>query len=487
MKYTLKRQLTFIFIGLITSVLVSCIIINLCFLDEYYLDNKEKDLQVMYKQLEKLSESEVEITGEIKHILQGMVERKNITFLIQDSTGEVAISTANDQQWLQFQLVSYLFDKNNSVLEVIESTDDYEIVRAEDPRTGSEYLEMWGYFGNSHAFLLRSPMESIQESAQLANRFLLQVGGWFLILSALLIGFISKKISDPILELAQLSKRMADLDFEAKYTHGGENEIGILGSSFNVMSDKLKTTISELKTANNELQQDIKNKEKQARMRSDFLSNVSHELKTPIALIQGYAEGLKEGIIEDPESRDYYCEVIMDEADKMNKLVRNLLELNHLENASEELQLERFNIVEIIQGVLQSLDIVIQQKECRILLDFPPVVYVWGDQFKVELVLRNYLTNALNHLDEKKVIQVKIEQKDNARISVFNTGKAIPEEDIQRVWEKFYKVDKARTREYGGNGIGLSIVKAIMESFQQQYGVRNYDNGVEFWFELDIK
>ena len=115
-------------------------------------------------------------------------------------------------------------------------------------------------------------------------------------------------------------------------------------------------------------------------------------------------------------------------------------------------------------------------------------MYVWGDEFKVEQVVRNYFTNALNHVEGDKVIEIKIKkQDDKVRISVFNTGKPIPDEDLNQIWDKFYKVDKARTREYGGNGIGLSIVKAIMNSLQQEYGVQNYENGVEFWFELDSK
>ena len=223
-------------------------------------------------------------------------------------------------------------------------------------------------------------------------------------------------------------------------------------------------------------------------MRTEFLANVSHELKTPIALIQGYAEGLKEGINDDQESRDFYCDVIMDEAGKMNKLVRNLLDLNQLEFGKDNLRFERFDIRELIGGVLQSSEIMIEQKEAKVIFNQEEPVYVWGDEFKVEQVVRNYFTNALNHIEGDKIIEMKLKKHDDkVRISVFNTGKPIPEEDLNQIWDKFYKVDKARTREYGGNGIGLSIVKAIMNSLQQEYGVQNYENGVEFWFELDSK
>jgi len=300
--------------------------------------------------------------------------------------------------------------------------------------------------------------------------------------------YFSKRLSEPILELAELSKKMADLDFEAKYSGGGSAELEVLGQNYNAMSEKLEQTISNLKKANNELTKDIEQKEKIDSMRTEFLANVSHELKTPIALIQGYAEGLKEGINEDQESRDFYCDVIMDEAGKMNKLVRNLLDLNQLEFGKDNLRFERFDIRELIGGVLQSSEIMIEQKEAKVIFNQEESVYVWGDEFKVEQVVRNYFTNALNHIEGDKIIEMKLKKHDDkVRVSVFNTGKPIPEEDLAQIWDKFYKVDKARTREYGGNGIGLSIVKAIMNSLQQEYGVQNYENGVEFWFELDSK
>ena len=296
------------------------------------------------------------------------------------------------------------------------------------------------------------------------------------------------RITKPLLKLTEISRRMSNLDFEARYEGGGEDEIGTLGENFNKMSEELEHTISELKTANNELQEDIEQKKQIDEMRKEFLSNVSHELKTPIALIQGYAEGLKECINDDAESREFYCEVIMDESAKMNNMVKKLLTLNQLEFGNDQTAMERFDLTDLVRGVVQAAQLLADQKEAQIAFPQVEPVYVWGDEFKVEEVVTNYVSNALNHVDGDKKIEVKIMRKDNhVRLSVFNTGKPIPEEDLDKIWIKFYKVDKARTREYGGSGIGLSIVKAIMESMHQKFGVVNYDNGVEFWFELEEK
>lgn len=292
----------------------------------------------------------------------------------------------------------------------------------------------------------------------------------------------------PILELTDISKRMTELDFEAKYLPRTKyNEIDELGAHMNELSNTLERTISELKSANNQLLIDIEKKTQVDRMRKEFLSNVSHELKTPLALIQGYAEGLRECINEDAESRDFYCEVIMDEADKMNRMVQKLLTLNQLESGNETISIERFDLTELIAGVVSAAGILLQQENITVTECPTEPLFVWADEFMVEEVVTNYLSNAIHYAGEPKQIAIRYRETDLCvRVSVFNTGSRIPDEDIDKIWNKFYKVDKARTRAYGGSGIGLSIVKAIMASHHRECGVVNHSDGVEFWFELDM-
>ena len=178
----------------------------------------------------------------------------------------------------------------------------------------------------------------------------------------------------------------------------------------------------------------------------------------------------------------------MDEADKMSNMVKRMLDLNQIEFGQNQLQIERFDIVMLINSVLNASDIKIKQKEVTVNFDAKEPVYVWADEYQIEEVVTNYISNALNHIDYDKIITVTIEKNDNiVKVLVHNTGKNIPEEDIDKVWIKFYKVDKARTREYGGNGIGLSIVKAVMEAHNRKCGVFNTPDGVTFWFELDCQ
>ena len=493
MNRSIKRQIATTFIGLVVAIMLISTLINSQFLGRYYISYKQSTLIDVYENMQQAVKHNGSSYENMAEELSEVVEVGNIAFVIMSGNGQHLItSTSNDRQTeeMRSQLMGYLLNINQGKGELLKEKENYQIRSAEGVMNGDEYIEMWGYLTDGSAFILRTPLESIRESVALSNRFLMYIMLAMALIGCVFVWYFSKRIANPILELATISKRMADLDFQAKYTSGGKNEIGVLGENFNIMSEKLEQTVSELKSANYELQKDIEKKEKMETMRTEFIGNVSHELKTPIALIQGYAEGLKEGVSDDPESRAFYCDVIMDEAAKMNKMVQNLLTLNQLELGQEEVSFQRFNVVDLIQGVVQSCEILVQQKEADVRLDTSVPVYVWSDEWKVEQVFRNYFSNALNHLENEKVIDIRVsvdEEKGTARISVFNTGKQIPKEDIDQIWNKFYKVDKAHTREYGGNGIGLSIVKAIMESFRKEYGVINYNNGVAFWFEVDVR
>lgn len=381
--------------------------------------------------------------------------------------------------------VSAAFYNKEKSIEKLEGYSDHTIYKVFESRINSHNIELVGELETGQNIFIRSNFESIKESAEISNNFLAYVGGGAIIFGIVVMLIVSKRFSKPILELASIADRMSKLDFDVKYDVSTSDEIGQLGESINILSDKLKETIGELKTANNELTKDIENKIQIDEMRKEFLSNVSHELKTPIALIQGYAEGLLENVSDDVESRNYYCEVIMDEAAKMNSMVKKLLELNHIEFGDNKVDIQRFDISSLIKGIITSSAILIEQKGAKIEFD-EKEAYVWADEYMIEEVVSNYLSNALNHVDGEMRIRIYYEEHDGRlRVCVANDGKNIPEEELDKLWIKFYKVDKARTREYGGSGVGLSIVKAIMDSHSKPCGVVNTADGVMFWFELE--
>ena len=354
-----------VFAGMVICLLAILLIVNVKFLEPYYIRDKEMQFIHVYEELQEAVKKGTISNDEVQDELHVLCEKNNISYIVLDMDNEKLITNVHDTNMLKQQLSGYLLNQAQKGGKVLDSTDNYQLMRSQDPWNQSEYIEMWGQLDDNVNFLIRSPVESIRESVALSNRFLIYVGMGTLIICMGLVWYFSRRITKPIQELAELSDHMANLDFEAKYTSGGNNEIGELGDNFNRMSQKLEKAISELKQANNSLQQDIEQKEKMEQMRTEFMGNVSHELKTPIALIQGYAEGLKEGVNDDPESRDFYCDVIMDEAGKMNRMVKNLMTLNQLEFGNDKVEFERFNLTELIGGVLQSMDILSQQKDVK--------------------------------------------------------------------------------------------------------------------------
>lgn len=485
MKYSMKRQFAFLFITLITGTILLCLLLNSTLLGTYYLNKKQNALVSAYHSINEASSAGDIATEEYDIELKKICEKYDIQVLVADGKSEIVKYSMNDPQTVLKQLFDNIFLGVDEE-QLLQNTVNYKMRLVRDVKTQTEYIEMWGMLDNAYLFMLRSAMEGIRESVSISNHFLAYVGVCAILVSVLLAVWLSNRVTKPILKLAEISERMKHLDFDAKYAGEDKTEIAILGHNINELSEALEETISELKTANNELLKDIERKDRVDEIRREFLSNVSHELKTPLALIQGYAEGLKEGINDDAESREFYCDVIMDEAAKMNAMVKNLLTLNQLESGNEIVSMERFDVTTLVMNHIAASDILLRQKGISVRMEDYGPIYVWGDEFRVEEVFMNYFSNAINYAQDEKIIDVKIlETQDRVRISVFNTGAPIPQESVAHLWEKFYKVDKARTREYGGSGIGLSIVKAVMESMNQKYGVINYDNGVEFWFELD--
>ena len=485
MKHSIKRQFALIFMGVMAGTILLCILINNLFLGQYYIRSKTQVIYDAYNIISQGANSDAYGTAEFTEQLNDVCNIYNITVCIMDANSQMKYESVNGGRELEAKLIGYIFGfYSDGEMKILDEGADYVIQRVSAGE--DEYLEMYGRLNSGISFIMRTPIESIRESAKIANRFFAYVGIVGVFAGGIIVWFVSRKITQPILELNRISEQMVHLDFEAKYRGHAHNEIGLLGENINKLSASLEQSISELKTANNELQKDIEKKERIDEMRKEFLANVSHELKTPIALIQGYAEGLSEGVNDDSESRVFYCEVIMDEASKMNNMVKKLLTLNQLEFGNDLVSMERFDVTSLVKNYIQSAAILTKQSGITVEMEDYPAIYVWADEYKTEEVFMNYFSNALNHCGGEKKIVVSLRETDNlVRVSVFNTGERIPEEAIPHLWEKFYKVDKARTREYGGSGVGLSIVKAIMESMNRKFGVENCGNGVLFWFELE--
>ncbi|MFP4478397.1 MAG: ATP-binding protein [Candidatus Izemoplasmatales bacterium] len=328
---------------------------------------------------------------------------------------------------------------------------------------------------------------SIDENLWIFNSFTVIIGMFFMVASGFVMYFVSYRLTHPILEINRIANEIAHLDFSNKVEVITEDEIGELAKSVNKMSDELKAAIEKLRITNERLAEEILFKNKVEKQRKDFVSSASHELKTPLSLIMGYSEALKLSDISE-EDRQVYLDIILDETNKMNKLVREMLNMSQIESGAITIKKTNFSLKDLVEHTIKLFSIKLKEKEIDLSVDVQDIE-VYSDYDQLQTVLINFINNALNHITPPNKLSIYTKSKNNeaVRVYVYNSGKNIPEEDIENLWDSFYKVDKARTRSYGGHGLGLAICKTILDAMDYDYDVLNTDDGVIFYFEVNLK
>ncbi len=425
----------------------------------------------------------------------------NSVFQININSELRQIEAKNDLQILilnEFSEIMYCSNRElpNSITKLENSmttksiySDDNTVIK--DSNDSNRFMMLISHLDNGYTLYIKIPVSAIAEYVKISNRTLMLIGLAIAIIYGIIASVVSKKFTNRIFKLNNITKKMSKLDFSERYQETSlDDEINTLGKNINTMSDKLEATIGQLRQNNNELEKDIEEKSKIDEMRKQFISDVSHELKTPIALIQGYAEGLLENVNNDEESRKFYAEVIIDESSKMDKMVKELLELMKLEQEDKMFEDEEFDLTELINEELRRQTKIIKEKKIAIDFDKTKKIKVFASPKYIEQVVNNYLTNAIKNCkkkeDEKKiVIRTEKTKQNKIRLFVYNTGDKIDEAMKDKIWNRFYKGDTSRNRDDGGTGIGLAIVRAIMNNYKNEYGVKNYKNGVEFYCDIN--
>ncbi|OAA84044.1 Sensor protein SrrB [Clostridium ljungdahlii] len=325
-------------------------------------------------------------------------------------------------------------------------------------------------------------LQPVNEASSVIKEFYFYFYIGAIVLILILCLMYTNMVSKPLVKLNETAKKMAALDFSEKCNIKNEDEIGNLASTLNFLSYNLDKALTSVNAANEKLEKDIEKERNIDKARKEFIAAVSHELKTPINLIGGYAEGLKDGIFKENEE-DQYIDIIIDESNKMANLVSDMLNLSHLESGTMKLSKEEFFIDDLIESVIKRFYKVIKDKGITINCNIITKTKVCADWDKMEQVITNFTTNAIKNTYEGGIITFAIEEEpDKTIVSVENTGKGIPEEELGKIWDNFYKLDKSRNRKLGGTGIGLAIVKNILILHGYKYGVKNTDNGIKFYF-----
>ena len=474
---------------IVLSIITLLIFLNNIVLESFYLYVKERTLVTVSNIVNNYYSASV-AQEQIDEELEKISIQYDFDILIRNSNNESVYYSNKEFFSGLMQMVTAPKNEQNQYT-VLEEKDNYTISEVNDTSTNIKYIMISATLDNEYTLYIRMPLTSINESVSISNKFLYIIAIFVIIFGGIIITIISKRFSAPIEELETIAKKMSNLDFSQKYVPSNANdEIDRLGKSINSLSTKLEATIAQLKNTNLELEKEAEERSQIDDMRKSFISDVSHELKTPIALIQGYSEGLIENVNSDDESRKFYAEVILDEATKMDKLVKQLLELMKLEYGKRELNNGNFDIIELEKETIRKSQVMMEKENITAEIAESEPIIVFADDFYIEQVFENYITNAIKYSTEingTKKIKIRNEIKQNKlRVTVFNTFEGLSDEEFNHIWNRFYKSDESRNRTKGGTGIGLSLVKAIMNNYGNDYGAKNVAGGVEFYFEVDL-
>lgn len=492
----------FVAISAVTLVFIGVLLIlNLFFYEDYYMLMRRGELRDAYQGIRNSYSGDIE---EMMTVLDNYESQTAIRMAVVCSDGTVLYTSFNTRSdegnadtQNPFQLPDFdLLDQQRRGYTILQSIAQNVSWNTLDSHSyqflnvtlwdNDQYLCLAGVLDNQadKCLFAYMPYAYIEQNSSLNLVFLVIAGGCALLICLIFAYGVSRWFSRPLIAMAGLADRMSELDFSTKYQGGSTDEIGQLGQSLNRLSAYLEQTIRELRQSNEQLAQEIKEKERIDNMRQEFIVNVSHELKTPIALIQGYAEGLTAGVADDPEDRKYYCDTIADEADHMNKLVMQLLNLSRLELGAEQTYSEDIDLHELCAEAVRKTAVLCESRGLTVEYD-DTCITVRTDGDLLDQVLMNYLSNAIRYTVDGGKIKISVKQTgDCVRLTVFNEGDGLPEEELPKIWEKFYRTDRARTREAGGTGIGLSLVRAIADTLHGSCGVENVEGGIVFWFEL---
>ena len=478
-----RGKLITLSVGVLVCYQMLVILFNILFMEPYYLHRVERSLINAYKTLAAMEELDSTVVSQL--------EEDNLSIVIasrEDMTILYNSQTPPDQ----------MHDMVDRVLPQIEETaqdlTDGYFVNTNEIRTKNQS-------GSSHANTMRrvtlggitdyylvdisTTYASIDQAISVSMQFSMLVGIIIILIGTIAYSRLSTLVTRPVAQITDIANKIAHLDFSERCDVNTNDEIGDMAVSINTMSDFMQTHIQQLEQANQLLKEDMHLRHEQNIARNNLLANLSHDLKTPIGLISGYADGLRSGMAKtDTEIREY-CDVIVDESDRMMNLIVRMMELFRLESGSVELQPEEFDLADLLNYIVEIFTIEVDRYGLNFTQDYSDCLYIHEDYFSVEQVLTNYMQNAISHMGQEHELKLYVKDTGSSyRVCVFNSAAPLAEDELSHIWDSFYRGDKSRTRSRRESGLGLSIVRGNMELMGGAYGVRNVPGGIEFMAEF---
>ncbi len=484
MKTTIRNKILISFTALLSIVFFSQIVFNIFFAEDYYLSHKSKVIEDGYHDLVSAFDGTEQ---SIEDIALYMENAHNIDILIVYNQGVFYNSSHrsldrinpnfnNDVPFPRLPddfIERFTFDNNPSTQYKPSKMVPNDIL---------ELSNAFKYNGEDVYIMLSLPIASISEATDILSSSSIYISLSALLISIILCLFVSNSISKPINSIQQVAYKLANLDFSNNLNENiSTKELSSLSHSINSMSSQLETTINELNKANEKLQEDIDYQKQIDEMRKEFVGNVSHEMKTPLALLQMYAENLKNNA--DKIDKDYYCDTIIEETENLSNMVSSMLDISSIESGLSQMHMNNMSLSDLTVSLIAKVSPLTEGYNLSTMVQ--PDISVIGDVKYLEQAMKNFITNAVDHTTAGNKISISLEKQDSLAVfTVYNEGSSIAQSDTHKLWQSFYRVDKARTRSGNNVGLGLHIVRTIIEKHGGSYSCRNINDGVEFTFTL---
>ncbi|WP_130805609.1 sensor histidine kinase [Senegalia massiliensis] len=476
MKNSIRYKLFGVFLVIITLFIV-IFLISSFFLDDIFIFENKRIMKNAYNRFD--------TTLQNRNITEN-----DLIELVETIGGNITILSSN----LNLQITTSRYEENDlSNIDILEQIEylrlkkgkNFTSVVSENINNDDKSIFFIGELASGGFFIGQKAIKEIEKSAQIARLFLVIASIGTLLIGTAIVYFLSQKLTKPIMEINNVAGEISKLNFNEKVEVKSDDEIGRLGTSINHISNKLNTVLTELTLANSKLREDIEKEKELEKMRRKFVSNVSHELKTPISMIAGYIEGLKYNIAKTKEDKEYYYDVIIDETDKMNNLINDLLTLSSYESGNFSINKENIDISHLLKNIIDKYKRNIEEKNLNLIIDIPEGLNINADSLRVEQIITNFMNNALKYGEEGGDIKITLEDlEDKIKLSFYNSGDKIDEKELENIWTSFYKADSDKKHINSGTGLGLAIVRAIVELHGGDYGAINKKDGVEFFVAL---
>lgn len=453
-----KKFFLFFSIGIFSFIILG-VLFNYLLLEKYYIYKSQQEFIKASQKIQKKIENKKD---NLDKYITRYGKKNNVRIIVLNSG-------------LEIEETSYYIRNGNvntplkKIKKLVKEKENNEYICKvfKQKKTSSAKIFFMAETSNGKYLLLMKNTKKVHESALTANEFYLVIGIILLICGLFLSSIFSKMLTRPVIIMNNVTKEMARLNFEHKIPEKGNDEISELAHNINLMSTQLYTCITKM-------EQDIER-------RKQLIRDLSHELKSPIAVIKGYADGLRYGVADNTQAIEKYCKVIANECEHMDKMVKEMLELSNLEQIAVPLKFETILIYDIVEKFSSKYNHTLKQKECKLFINGEKNTTVTADIKLLECIIGNLLGNAVKYVTDDGIIKINIHENETETIfSIFNTSEPVPEDKIEKIWDAFYKLDNARKRERDSHGIGLTIVKSAVRLHNGTVFAKNIDNGIVF-------